>query len=379
MKRKWKIILGSLFLVAVIIFFALINNKDLEAKLLDVQPGTIAKTFTEEGLVKSAEEFPLYTTYGGTIKELHIQEGKKVEKGDLLLTFDTAELHFQLQQLQGQLKSIQSQQELELAKLELDKLKQLVEIGAISQKEYEDALKTAESDYYPGQIQALQAQIDATQHKLKQSSIYAPVTGIISQLPLKEGMVITPGTQLFTIYQSDEYLIVVYVLTEDAARIQPGTEVKLIQDNKDEDLIFKGVIETIAPAAEEKMSALGLLEQRIKLEIRPVFPERELSKNLLLKPGFALDVQFTLDKQENKLIVPKTALFAYQDGEALWVIRNNTAQIQPVETGFANEQDIVIEKGLKAGDQVLLDPQMEGLKEGTRIKNRGISLYGCFR
>ena len=365
MKRKWKIILGSIFLVAIILFFALSNNQELATKLLEVQPGSIAKTFTEEGLIKSAEEFPLYTTYGGTIDKLRIQEGEKVQQGELLLTFANTELHFQLQQLQGELKSLQSQQELELAKLELDKLKQLAEIGAISQKEYEDALNTAKSNYYPGQIQALQAQIDATQHKLSQSAVYAPVTGVISQFPLKEGMVITPGSQLFTIYQSDEYLVEVYILTEDAARIQPGLEIRLIQDNKDEDINFKGVVTKIAPAAEEKMSALGLMEQRIKLEIRPELPE-----NLFVKPGYALDVEFTIDKQENKLIVPKTTLFPYQDGEALWVVRNNTAQIQPVETGFENEQDIVIEKGLKAGDQVVLDPLLEGLKEGASVKNK---------
>jgi len=364
MKKKWKIILGCFSLVAVILFFAISSNKELETTLLEIQPGSIAKTFTEEALVKSAKEFPLYTTYGGTIAKLNIQEGQTVQQGDLLLTFDSAELHFQLQRLQGELKSIQSQQELELAKLELDKLKQLAEIGAISQKEYEDALKTAESNYYPGQIQALQAQIDATQHKLKQSSVYTPVTGVISQFPLKEGMVITAGSQLFTIYQSEEYLVEVYVLTADAAKIKPGMKVKFIQDNKDEDIIFEGVVEKIAPMAEEKISVLGLREQRIKLEIRPKLPE-----NLQLKPGFALDVEFSIDQQEDKLIVPKTALFPYQDSDALWVVRENTAQIQPVETGFENEQDIVIEKGLTAGDLIILDPQLEGLKEGAKVKN----------
>jgi len=370
MKRKWKIIFSSLLLVAVLLFLALSSNQELETKLLEVQPGSIAKTFMEEGLVKSAEEYPLYTAYGGTIEKLPIKEGQKVQEGDLLLTFDPAELHFQLQQLQGELKSIQAQQELELAKLELDKLKQLAEIGAISQKEYEDALLAAKSAYYPGQIQALQAQIEATQHKLKQSSLYAPVSGVVSQLTLKEGMAITPGSELFTIYQNDEYLVEVYVLTEDVARIQPGLEVRLIQNNKEKDLVFKGIVEKIAPRAEEKTSVLGLLEQRLKLEISPLLTETDLPENLLLKPGFALDVEFTLDQQEDKLIVPKTALFPYQDGDALWVVRENTAQIQPVETGFENEQDLVIEKGLTAGDLIILDPQMEGLKEGARVKNR---------
>ncbi|HHY06397.1 MAG TPA: efflux RND transporter periplasmic adaptor subunit [Clostridia bacterium] len=363
MKKKAKIILGSLCLVALVLFLVFNKSNDLDAKLLKVQPRTIAKTFTEEGLVKAAKEDPLYTTSGGKIIDLHIQEGQQVQKGQLLLTFDPTELHFELQQLQGQLKSLQAQQELELSKLGLDKLKELYAIGAISQKEYEDALHTANSDYYPGQIETLRAQIESLRYKLTQSSVYAPVSGIISQLDLREGMVLAPGTPLCTIYQEGTYLVEGYVLTEDAAHIHPNMEVKLIQDNKEQEIGFKGWVQKIAPAAEEKMSALGLLEQRLKVTIEPELPE-----NLILKPGYALDIEFTINKQEDKLVVPKTVLFPYQDGEALWVVRQNTAQIQPVETGFENERDIVIEKGLKAGDLVLLDPQLEGLKEGIRIK-----------
>lgn len=363
MKKKAKIILGGLFLVALVLFLVFNKSNELEAKLLAVQPRTIAKTFTEEGLVKSAQEYPLYTTFGGKIIDLRMQEGQQVQQGELLLTFDTTELRFELQQLQGQLKSVQAEQELEISKLDLAKLKQLYEIGAISQKEYEDALHTANSNYYPGQIEALRAQIESLQYKLKQSSVYAPASGIISQLDLKEGMVLASGAPLCTIYQKETYLVEGYVLTEDAIHIHPDMEVKLIQDNKEQDIRFKGLVQKIAPTAEEKMSALGLLEQRLKVTIEPELPE-----SLILKPGYALDIEFTINKQEDKLVVPKTILFPYQGSEALWVVRENTAQIQPVETGFENERDIVIEKGLKTGDLVLLDPQLEGLKTGIRIK-----------
>jgi len=128
-------------------------------------------------------------------------------------------------------------------------------------------------------------------------------------------------------------------------------------------LALKGWVQKIAPAAEEKMSALGLLEQRLKVTIEPELPE-----NLILKPGYALDIEFTINKQEDKLVVPKQYSSPIKTKKLCGSCAKNTAQIQPVETGFENERDIVIEKGLKAGDLVLLDPQLEGLKEGIRIK-----------
>lgn len=364
MKKKGKLITGILLLLAVIAYFTLGNSQNLKADLLQVQPGTIAQTFTEEGRVVPEREIPLYTTNGGKVTKLAVHEGQKVWKGSFLFSFDTTELTLQLHQLQGQLKSIRAQQELELSQLELDKKKQLYEIGAISQKEYEDALNTANSSYYPGQIEALQAQIDAVQYKINESTVYAPANGTVAELKIKEGMFLTPGTPLMTVYQNEQYLVEVYVLTEDAVHIQPGMKVQLIQDNQKKDLVFTGRVEKIAPSAEEKMSTLGLLEQRLKITISPIMPE-----NLQLKPGYALDVQFTVDEQENVLTVPKTALFPYENGEALWVVRKNTAQIQPVKTGFENEQEIVITEGLKAGDSVILDPQLEGLKEGAKINH----------
>lgn len=366
MKKKWKLWAGILLLLGVIGFWAFGQKQNLQAELLEIQPGNIAQTFTEEGRVIAKQEVPLYTANGGKISLLAVHEGQNVRKGDHLLSFDVTELNLQLQQLQGQLKSVRAQRELELAQLDLEKKKQLYEIGAISQKEYEDALNTANSSYYPGQIEALQAQIEAVQYKINEGAVYAPTNGTIAELKIKSGMFLNPGTALMTIYQNTEYLVEVYVLTEDAASIRPGMKVQLVQDNQEKEQTFSGVVEKIAPTAEEKVSALGLIEQRLKVTINPEIPE-----GLQLKPGFALDVQFTLNEQNNILAVPKTALFPYKNGEALWVVRNNTAQIQPVKTGFENEQEIVITEGLAAGDFIILDPQMEGLKEDAKISSNG--------
>ena len=363
MKTKAKLVVGLvLVLAAVIGYFTFGPQQSLEAELLNVQTGTITQTFTEEGRVVAEQEIPIFTATGGKIIELPVENGQNVQKGDLLLSFDTTELNLQLRQIQGQLKSIEGQRDLELSQIELDKMRHLYEIGAISQKEYEMAVNTVNSSVYTGQIEALQAQIDALQYRINDSIIYAPANGTVAQLQVKEGMYIPPGTPLMTIFQNDHYLVEVDVLTEDAVDIQPGMKVQLIQDNQKEDITFAGQVKQVAPMAEEKMSSLGLTEQRLKVTIEPAIPEY-----LRLKPGFALDVEFTLNEQENVLVVPKSVLFPYEEGEALWVVEKNIAQIRPVKTGFENKQDIVITEGLKAGDTVLLDPQLEGLKEGSKI------------
>ncbi|PKM86235.1 MAG: hypothetical protein CVU87_12790 [Firmicutes bacterium HGW-Firmicutes-12] len=364
MKKKWKLILGLLIIVAIVAIVLQQYSQGIEAKTLEIQPRTFSKAFKEEGKVISNDEYKIYTANGGKVVELPISEGQLVEKGKLLLAFDNSELYFQLQQLQAQLKSIIAQYELEKSQISLDKMKELYEAGAISLKEYEDAWNTVNSQYYPGQIDALNAQIDMLQYKIEQSQVIAPIEGIVSGLDLKKGMIAMAGEHLMTIIQKNDYGVEVYVLTEDVANISSGMKVDLIQDNKGEDLIFAGEVEQIASSAIEKTSALGLIEQRIKVTIKLDEPQ-----NSLLRPGYALDIQFTTETKEDCFIVPKTALFPYQESDALWVVREDKAEVQKVITSLENDREVVITQGLNAGDQVILNPQLEGLTEGIKINN----------
>ncbi len=169
---------------------------------------------------------------------------------------------------------------------------------------------------------------------------------------------------LMTIFQEDAYQVEVYVLAEDVTFLEKGMEVTLIQNRKGQDITFPGIIGEISPTATKKLSPLGLEEQRVKVTVD--FTSE--AHNRLL-PGSKLDVEFTTDKRENQLVVPQTALFPYEKGSALWVVRQGRARIQPVTEGFATNEHVVIEKGLNPGDLVILNPQLEGLKEGKKIKN----------
>jgi len=365
MKKKWKVI-GMLVLVTAIAAAAIIQNfRGLQTNLLTIEPRSIERTFKEEGIVVAGKEHPVCALYGGRVVDLPVEEGSAVQKGQLLIAFDTSELVYQVEQLRGQLKSVVAQQELEKSKTSVDRLKQLYEAGAISQKEYEDALNTVNSQYYPGQIEALHAQINLLEYRIKESSLYAPANGIVARLEARTGMVVGAGQKVMTIFEQDGCVVETFVLTKDASAIQPGLKVGLIQDNRSRKAVFAGMVEKIAPTAVEMVSALGLAEQRIKVTVRP-----DLPAGVVLKPGYSLDVEFTTERRENCLVVPKTAMFPYNDGEAVWVVRDGKARIQPVKKGFETDRETVIEEGLVPGDLVVLNPQLEGLKEGKRINKK---------
>ncbi len=363
MKKKWKIILGIAFGIVAIAMIAFQYTKPLEVDLLTVPNEEIAKTFREEGIVRAGEEAHIYSVYGGNVANIHVREGDNVEQGDSLITFNNQEIRYQIQSLQGQIRSYEAQKDLEELTVDIETMKLLYEAGAISQKEYEDAENSLNSDYYPAMISVIRAQIDQLNYQLSQGNNAAPATGTVTNLDIKEGMVVPPGSHLLTIFSDDTYVVETYVLTEDAPSIELGMTVDLIQDNKSGDILFSGTVDSIAPSAVEKVSTLGLVEQRLKVDIVPqMVPELEL------KPGYAVNVDFTIDKQENQLVVPKTVLFPYNDGDALWLVKDGKAVIQPVIKGFENDRDVAIIEGLQEGDLVILNHKMTGLKEGKRIK-----------
>ncbi|MGI5857942.1 MAG: efflux RND transporter periplasmic adaptor subunit [Tepidanaerobacteraceae bacterium] len=411
-KGKMKII--GVILISMALMAALFykNTKGLNAKLLEIQPQAIASSFEEEGEIVPAVEHPIYSLLSGEIVKLEVEEGERVKENDLLAVIDSTELEFQLRQLQAQLKSLrgeeadrfekplessiksqelmveQAEHDLRAFEEDFERMEKLYKEGAITVKEYEDAKNMMETakinlkrqqealallyessdptggslQFYSGRAEALQSQIDLINYRIEKSRITSPIAGVVANLSVKKGDLINPGSPLMNTFQEDEYNVETFIPAESASSVIEGMKVKIVQGRKGEDVVFDGIVEKIAPTAVERISPLGLEEQRIKVTVKP-----EVPKNLHLFPGTVLDVEFTTDKREGVLAVPKTALFPYEKGEALWKVEDGRAKIQPVETGFENDSHVVIEKGLVPGDLIILNPQLSGLKEGKKI------------
>jgi len=120
-------------------------------------------------------------------------------------------------------------------------------------------------------------------------------------------------------------------------------------------------VKKVAAAADERISPLGVVEQRMKTIVQ--LPS-ELEK---LRPGTAIDVTFTTQQEEGRLVVPKTAIFPHNEGEALFVVREGRAALQPVQRGLETQEETVITEGLQPGEQVIRNPRLDGLALGRRV------------
>lgn len=411
MKKKVKWAIAGMLLLALVVYGVAQALRPLQVETLLIKPQTIAKSFTEEGLVVPALEKTIHTEAGGKVAKVTVAEGDLVPQGKLLAEMDTTALDFQLASLRGQLLSIEGQRlqslrpasetqlvqqrlaleqavvQLAAARAEFERVAVLYQAGAVSKGNYEAAEKAVRQmellaaqqekalellqeqgqptagvkEHFSGLINSLAAQIALLEHQKAQGKIIAPMDGIVRDVHIKVGSVLAPGMPVITLFDAKELQVEVFLLPADVLQVEPGLRVRLIQESPFGDKNFAGTVAKIAPGATERISPLGLIEQRVKVDIKLEGDVKEI------RPGYNLEAEFVTHQEEGRLVVPKTVLFPYQGQDALWLIREGRAAIQPVTTGLSADEEIVITEGLNPGDRVIKNPRLEGLKPGRSV------------
>ncbi|MEA4901030.1 efflux RND transporter periplasmic adaptor subunit [Desulfitobacterium sp.] len=408
--KKKVFIIGGIALIC--IAGVLISSAiPLKGNVVTVHPSEFSRGFTEEAQVQAINESSLYNSVDGKIAAIHVQNGDAVTKGQVLIELETQDLQSQVDVLKAQLTSLEGQlqqashppqpaliqqqnllislaeQDLLTQEKALERSKSLYEAGAISLSAYEEAQHQTEKAknyleqqklalqllyeqgepasgtglYFSGQREALNTQIRQLEDKIQKSKVVAPQDGIVKDLTFKTGMVASSGQLLLSIAPDQGYHLESYILASDALDVKAGSPVKVIQETSAGNLSLTGKVESVDPSAVERISPLGLKENRVKVMIL-------LESNTPVVLGSSMDVQFVTHQEDNRLVVPKSALFPFKDGQALWVIRDGKASVQPVVKGLENNNETIIEQGIQEGDQILLDPDLKGLKEGKRVQ-----------
>ncbi len=387
-------------------------SRPLQVSLLALTPGALSVSFRETGTIAAAGFQDVHSETALTIREVHVEEGQHVTAGDALLQLDPEPLTRQLALIEAQIASVDSsrdaelrslkdliaQQEIELAETkrrlsvaqtEQARVKQLHDIQSATLVELEQAdnavlalnnavsqlekalsqLRTqagksdSETDrVFQAQGDVLRTQAETLRAELEKAVVTAPASGIVTEIHVKAGQPAAPSLPLLRIMTDGPRHIAVFVRAEDLMDIHVGMTVEVIREGRLEDRRFPAEIREIAPTAEERLSPLGLVEKRVKVELT--------ADNLDdFVAGTDVDVVFTTHQESGVIVIPKAALFSDGNRDAVWVADNGTATLQHVETGLEGALDVVVTEGLSAGDWLVRDPNVAGLVAGKRLEN----------
>lgn len=253
---------------------------------------------------------------------------------------------------QNQIAVDRSKKSLEQAKIAYQRL-----LASIDDNEYQRESLLAEIDQ-------LDARLAVLEDDLKKTEIKSPVSGPVLEKYIEDRRVLAEGNELLRIGDMSSIEIECDVLSEEIPAVQVGNKVvirgKAVRTRLVEGEAIEGYVKRIYPSGFEKISALGVEQQRVRTLIG--FDNSEVQ----LRPGTSVDVEIITAEAPNSLAVPDRAVFRDGQGYAVFVVHDGHARLQPVEVGLRNEDWAEIRSGLSEGDTVVAELNND-LKDGVRV------------
>jgi RND family efflux transporter MFP subunit len=312
-----------------------------------VERQTIALTVEIAGDIEPVVQVEVKSELSAKIRKLQVELGQEVKQGDLLLELDNQELLTERASAEIEIEGFKLTREKERADYERDQ--QLYQRELIAERvllDSKSALELAENSFDKSQ-KRLQNVMD----RLAKSKVVSPMTGKILELPVVEGQVVVAaasvnsGTVLMRIADLLRLQISTHVNQVDVAKLSLGMKVEFSVDSLP-GLKFEGRVQEIAPTATIKKNIKGFT---VQLAIDEPDPR--------LRPGMTADVVVPIDKVENVLAVPLSAVFSEEGKKVAFVLpkeKDGAVELRELVIGISNIDYVEIKSGLSEGETVAL-------------------------
>ena len=196
--------------------------------------------------------------------------------------------------------------------------------------------------------------------------VTSPVGGFVLKVPQESERVVIAGTPLVEVGDPDRLEIVTDLLSADAVRVRPGTDVLI--DDWGGDRPLKGRVRLVEPFGFTKISALGVEEQRVNVVIDFAEPREAWRR---LGHGYRATVRIVTSAASNVLKVPISALFRTGGDWSVFLIDGrDRARLRLVKVGRMNDEEAEILSGLAADEAVIIHPS-DKVQDGVRVSERG--------
>jgi membrane fusion protein, multidrug efflux system len=294
----------------------------------------------------------------GQITSINFTEGQQVHAGDLLAQVDPRPYQAQIEQFTANRDRDQAQ--LDNAQANLNRYTPLEQKGfATSQLLDTQKAQVAQLE---SAVKADQALIDSANVQLSYTRLTSPIDGVVGIRQIDIGNVISPSTPngLVVVTQLQPISLIFTLPETDLPRIQAQQEKA------------KEPLTVLAYSQDGKMrldqGVLGLVNNEIlqttgSIQLKANFPNPAHR----LWPGELVNARLLLDTRHDGLTVPASVVQQGPQGAYAYVVNpDNTVAVRPVKVAQVGDGQALIDSGLKANEQVVVDGQYK-LQPGTRV------------
>jgi len=274
----------------------------------------------------------------GQITKIFVASGARVEAGQAIMEIDARRQQATVNQ---QVATKQSQEAtLAYNRAQLERSRKLFEAGVISRQEYDNAVSA--HDASKANVDATDASINQQRVQLHYFTVRAPSSGIIGDIPVREGDRVTSTTTLTTVDRDGQLEAYISVPSERSLDVHSGTQVELLNQDGTPALVTK--VNFISPRVD-------VANQLLLIKAPVPNGDHRFRNDQLLHARVVW-------KKLSKPMIPVTAMSRLGAQSFVFIVVQGQAGAaayqKPVKLGELIGNNYVVEEGLNPGDSVIV-------------------------
>jgi membrane fusion protein (multidrug efflux system) len=365
-----------------------------------VQRREMVRTTSTTTNVESVNEIKIFPRTAGVITSILVEEGDRVQAGEVLAVIDPREAQASLDDAKIALKEAheatarlaltrdeadqrvaRSRLGWEQAKREVQRNEEAALLSEVDLDKLRLARDTSEHDYLATKLSAQGSQQELERQKtvieraeltvqrqelaLSHTQIVAPFTGILAARSIKVGDSAGGTAAAFTLTDPDNLRAIVYRPQRELIFFQNANDLSAIEVRVQPEAlpgqVFKGTINFLSPTIDATSGSF-----RITLTLDQPASDAAGPR---LAPGMLARIDIVTERRPNALVVPKRALRREGDSQFLYLVREGKAVRLKVVEGLSNDEFVELtlseEDPIEVGEQVIVvgNRDLEGGEE----------------
>ncbi len=326
-----------------------------EVTVAELTKRRIVSAVSATGEIRAANQVDISAEILARVSKLYVKEGDAVRKGQLLCVLDDA--------------AKRSTRDLQRANFE--------EASAAYKRGealYKDSLiSTAEFERLSTAYEGARAQLEQSEDQLAKTRIYAPISGRVVRLNIKEGEAVmmgtmnNPGTVMMTLADLSAMQARVDVDESDVVDLKIGQPAKVKLDAMP-DTAFRAKVTSISymPSTNLTSTAEGVTDFEVILDLTDIDQAQ--------RPGMNVSADITTATREDVITCPLQAIGRREVkgklSETVFILEEDKARLVPIKTGISDGRAIEIIEGLEEGQEIITGPYkvLRILQDGDEVK-----------
>lgn len=334
---------------------------------------TVSQWDEFSGRIEAVESVDLRPRVSGYIDRVNYDEGQEVKKGDVLFTIDSRSYRAELARAQAELARARTQAE--LGRSEASRAKRLSEMQALSTEEYEQ--RRANADQAQANVAAAQAALDTARLNLEWTQVRAPIDGRAGRALVTAGNLVSAGdaaSVLTTLVSLDK--VHVHFDADERAFLRYAEMARKGERPSERNGQVPVQVALVDETGFPHTGSVDFLDNQVDRSTGTIRARALLDNaDRRFTPGLFARVRLLGSGEFKAALVDDKAVLTDQDRKYVYVVdKEGKAQRRDVQLGRTIDGLRIVEKGLSAGDRVIVSGVQKVFFPGMPVDAKAVAM-----